>query len=83
VNDAFVSYAREDRAVAERIVLALQSGGIAVWWDGLLIGGDDFGRTKVPPKTYLDPPARTVIPTSHSTSTAAAGRCGPAPPVFR
>jgi hypothetical protein len=45
VNDAFVSYARKDRAIAERLVLALEAGGLAVWWDGLLIGGDDFGRT--------------------------------------
>jgi len=45
VNDAFVSYAREDREVAEKLVLSLQQSGLTVWWDGLLLGGDDFGKT--------------------------------------
>ncbi len=31
--DVFVSYKREDAAIAERIVTALTDSGISVWWD--------------------------------------------------
>jgi hypothetical protein len=35
MNDVFLSYAREDKPVAERVVAALTRGGFTIWWDGL------------------------------------------------
>ncbi len=40
--DVFLSYARENRATAEQLANALISGGLRVWWDRDLYGGDDF-----------------------------------------
>jgi TolB-like protein/tetratricopeptide (TPR) repeat protein len=43
----FLSYSRDDRPVAEKIIAALQSDGFDVWWDGLLDGGVAFaGKTE-------------------------------------
>jgi formylglycine-generating enzyme required for sulfatase activity len=33
VADVFVSYKREDNAIAGRVVTALQESGVSVWWD--------------------------------------------------
>jgi formylglycine-generating enzyme required for sulfatase activity len=33
VADVFVSYKREDNAIASRVVSALQESGVSVWWD--------------------------------------------------
>ena len=40
----FLSYARDDRAKAEAIVVALEAKGLTVWWDGLLEGGHEFAE---------------------------------------
>ena len=40
----FISYARDDEAKAQALVEALVSRGIAVWWDGLISGGDSFAE---------------------------------------
>ena len=40
--DVFISYAREDRAHAERLADALTGRGVAVWWDRALKGGAAF-----------------------------------------
>lgn len=38
----FLSYAREDRACAERLARVLESAGHEVWWDRRLDGGEEF-----------------------------------------
>ena len=38
----FISYAREDREVAQALAAALADDGHRVWWDRALGGGDDF-----------------------------------------
>lgn len=40
--DLFISYARADRDLAERLANELTSRGLLVWWDRQLLGGDDF-----------------------------------------
>ena len=39
----FVSYAREDEAAARAIIKIIEDAGFAVWWDGLIPGGERFG----------------------------------------
>ncbi|ABC62146.1 TIR domain-containing protein [Erythrobacter litoralis] len=41
---AFVSYSREDRPAALKVIEALKAAGIAVWWDGLLEGGARYNE---------------------------------------
>ena len=38
----FISYSRGDRAAALPVIKALEQQGYSVWWDGLLVGGDNF-----------------------------------------
>ncbi|WP_391561138.1 TIR domain-containing protein [Novosphingobium sp.] len=38
----FLSYSREDQKRALPVIKALEAGGLQVWWDGLLEGGDSF-----------------------------------------
>ncbi len=38
----FLSYAREDRSIAEQIATLLHSHGISVWWDRDMIAGADI-----------------------------------------
>ncbi|WP_037501758.1 TIR domain-containing protein [Sphingomonas jaspsi] len=40
----FLSYARADQAVAEKLIAALQGEGFSVWWDGLIGGGHEFSE---------------------------------------
>lgn len=42
VSDIFISYAREDRALAEALASDLKSRGYNVWWDTELVGSDNF-----------------------------------------
>ena len=42
--DVFVSYAREDRALAERVVRAIESSGYSVWWDDRITPTESFDR---------------------------------------
>ena len=42
VSDIFISYAREDRALAQALANDLQARGYSVWWDIELVGADDF-----------------------------------------
>lgn len=50
INDAtamaevFLSYAREDRALVERLAARLEAAGYRVWWDRHLSGGAAFAR---------------------------------------
>lgn len=41
----FLSYSREDKPIARRIVAALEKNGVTVWWDDLLQGGERFAET--------------------------------------
>lgn len=40
--DVFISYAREDRATAEKLAHALEAHGWSVWWDRDILPGKDF-----------------------------------------
>ncbi len=42
--DVFLSYAREDRDLVERLAAALESAGMSVWWDRRISGGAEFSR---------------------------------------
>jgi hypothetical protein len=42
--DVFMSYAREDRAVAEAIAAALERHGLTVWWDRKIVVGRSFSE---------------------------------------
>ena len=44
---AFLSYAREDRQLAEQVAAALQANGIDTWWAGWCIGAGDSLRQKI------------------------------------
>jgi TolB-like protein len=41
---AFLSYAREDQAMAAPLVRALEAAGLEVWWDTKIEGGAAFSR---------------------------------------
>lgn len=41
----FLSYASVDRKVATAVVGLLEGAGFAVWWDGLLEGGERYSQT--------------------------------------
>jgi len=40
--DLFLSYARADRGVAEKLAAALVARGYSVWWDRQITGGSEF-----------------------------------------
>lgn len=42
MTDIFISYARQDRALAEDLANDLKNRGYRVWWDAELVGSDDF-----------------------------------------
>ena len=42
--DVFISYARDDRAIAERLADAITTAGKSVWWDRHIKGGAEFAR---------------------------------------
>jgi hypothetical protein len=42
--DVFISYKREDRAIAEGIADHLQSQGFTTWWDTDLVAGEQFNE---------------------------------------
>lgn len=42
--DVFLSYARPDHAIAERLAAALGAAGLSVWWDRHIKGGAEFSR---------------------------------------
>ena len=41
----FLSYARDDRARAQKLAAALQQAGFQVWWDALIEGGAQFANS--------------------------------------
>ena len=40
--DLFISYARTDRDLIEKLALKLEASAYSVWWDRHIVGGDDF-----------------------------------------
>lgn len=42
MGQIFLSYAREDRPIAERLARVLEDAGHEVWWDRRLDGGEEF-----------------------------------------
>src|SRR6188472_4041094 len=42
VRDVFLSYAREDNDLAERLANALTASGVTVWWDHKIESGERF-----------------------------------------
>ncbi len=42
--DVFISYKREERAIAKALAEALTRKGYAVWWDVNLLSGDQFAK---------------------------------------
>ena len=42
--DVFISYARDDQAVARRVARALQAAGFDVWWDADLPAHRDYSE---------------------------------------
>ena len=40
--DIFLSYKREDEAIAARLARALEVSGYSVWWDRSLLAGDSW-----------------------------------------
>ena len=42
MSDVFISYAHEDRPLAEALAKDLGQRGYSVWWDAELVGSDNF-----------------------------------------
>jgi TIR domain len=42
MSDIFISYTREDQAIARKLADALESEGFTVWWDPKLRAGEHF-----------------------------------------
>lgn len=41
----FLSYARADSAIAQRLAVALERAGFTLWWDALIAGGETYSRS--------------------------------------
>jgi hypothetical protein len=42
MTDVFISYSKDDRAIAEALAAKLAAKGLTVWWDTELVGGESF-----------------------------------------
>ena len=45
MKDVFVSYASEDRTIAQRLAMGLEASGISVWWDRQIQVGSEWDKT--------------------------------------
>ena len=45
MKDVFISYASEDRAIAQRLAQGLEAGGLSVWWDRQIQVGNEWDKT--------------------------------------
>ena len=45
MKDVFISYASEDRPVAQRLAAALEQSGLSVWWDRQIQVGSEWDKT--------------------------------------
>ena len=44
MKDVFISYASEDRALAQRVAEGLEQAGLSVWWDGHIQVGSEWDK---------------------------------------
>ena len=56
--DVFLSYARGDRVIAERLAHAIGAAGLTVWWDRHIKGGAEFSRDI---EQQLDAASRVLV----------------------
>jgi len=56
--DVFLSYARGDRSIAERLANAIGETGLTVWWDRHIKGGAEYSRDI---ERQLDDAARVLV----------------------
>ncbi len=45
MKDIFISYAAEDRAIAQRLAGGLEGSGLSVWWDRQIQVGSEWDKT--------------------------------------
>ena len=45
MKEVFISYASEDRPVAQRLAAALEQSGLSVWWDRQIQVGSEWDKT--------------------------------------
>ncbi len=45
MSDIFISYASENRPIAQRLALALEAAGLSVWWDREIRVGSEWDKT--------------------------------------
>lgn len=45
IKDVFISYAGEDRSIAQRLAAGLEQGGVSVWWDRQIQVGSEWDKT--------------------------------------
>ena len=64
VVDVFISYAKKDRLLVERVNAALQASGFTTWWDDGLDAGDDWRNVII--QRLSDAQAVITLWTSHS-----------------
>lgn len=85
MSDLFISYARENRELAEDLARALQAQGISVWWDRDLKGGTEFATVieqqlaaaKVVMVLWSEPSVRSGFVRDESTRALEAGKLLP------
>ena len=44
MSDIFLSYSRDDQAIARRFAAGLEREGLSVWWDQTLHSGDAYDK---------------------------------------
>ncbi len=64
MHDVFISYAREDQALAQDLAQDLGARGYQVWWDSELVGSDDYYEVIL--TALANARAAIVIWTKHS-----------------
>src|SRR5262249_11330497 len=60
----YLSYAHEDKPIAERLVVFLRAKGVAVWWDEMIPPGSDFPSVM---EEQLDASERVIVLWSKSS----------------
>ena len=45
MKDVFISYANEDRSMAQRLAAGLEQAGVSVWWDRQIQVGSEWDKT--------------------------------------
>ncbi len=63
----FVSYAHEDRARVEALIRVLETEGLSVWWDGLIVAGSEFASST---EQALESAAAVIVMWSRASVTS-------------